>query len=298
MRSKKIAARLLTSILAALVIMAVFAAPSLAAAYSISFSTPTIQVASPSVNNTTYDKTMWVEGTSTLSKVWICLRGPNGELAVYPAEVKNGSFGEEIWLRFGTGKYTVWAGDNEKRFDGKIRFEIENSSREDYRNLAPSAQVNPEDQLIQKIADSIITEKMSDKEKARAIHGWVTNNISYDTTAYFSGNVGLNSAADIIASKKGLCRDFSFVYASLARAANIPTRVVYGDAWNSSSQAYEKHAWNESFIDGEWINIDTTWDAGYINSKQNFVRAAGDKYFNADTITFAKTHKVTSVTLF
>ena len=211
MRSRKITARLLPSILAALAIMAVLAAPTLAAAYSIAFSSSAIQVTSPSVNNAVCDKTLSIEGTSTLSKVWICLRGPNGEVAAYPAEVRNGRFCEEIWLRFGTGKYTVWAGDNEKRFDGKIRFEIENSSQEDYRNLAPSAHVNSDDQVIQRIADSIITEKMSDKEKAQAIHNWVTNNIAYDTTAYFSGNVGLNSATDIIASKKGLCRDYPFV---------------------------------------------------------------------------------------
>ncbi len=30
----------------------------------------------------------------------------------------------------------------------------------------------------------------------------------------------------------------------------------------------EYHAWNEVLIDNNWISLDATWDAGYINNGQ------------------------------
>jgi len=41
------------------------------------------------------------------------------------------TFSIDINLRFGAGKYTIWAGDNQKRFDGKIRFIVNSEAAED-----------------------------------------------------------------------------------------------------------------------------------------------------------------------
>lgn len=284
-------------VLMTLLFLSMISIPTFAASYSVSFQNATIQITSPSVNDSTYDKSMTVEGTSSLNKIWLCLKGPNGETSVYPVEIKNGSFKKEIWLRFGEGSYTVWAGDNEKQFDGKIRFQVRNTSTAQYFNLTPSGYVNSDEEAIQKIAKSIVTDKMTSLEKAKAVHDWVTNNIAYDTNAYYKGTVGMNTSLQIINSKSGLCRDYSFTFASICRAAGLETKIVYGDAYNSTLKTYEKHAWNEVNINGRWISVDTTWDAGYIKSK-SFVKAPTNKYFNVDAETFSKTHKVTSVTLF
>lgn len=294
---KKSTARLVSMVLTALLFIAVMNIPTYAASYSVGFQTASIQITSPDMNNAQYDKFMTIEGTSSLSKVWLCLRGPNGEVTTYPVDVQNGIFKKDIWFRFGAGKYTVWAGDNEKQFDGKIRFEVQNTSAGDYFALTPSGYVNSDHEAIRNITKAIITENMTDLEKAKAVHDWVTKNITYDTAAYYQGTVDMNTALQVINSKKGLCRDYSFVYASLARSAGLQTKVVYGDAWNNTSKAYEKHAWNEVCIDGKWISVDTTWNAGYVKNK-SFVVAATNTYFNMDAETFSKTHKVTSVTLF
>ena len=296
MINKKINTRFVALLLAIVLVLSVTPVPVFAA-YSIGFATDKIQITTPSVNNTSYDKVLTIKGTSSEDRIWLCLRGPNGEVTVYPVDVKNGSFEKEIWLRFGPGKYTVWAGLNANRFDGKIRFEVQNTSDEDYFNLTPSGYVESESRLVQDVVKTLINADMSELEKARAIHEWVTKNIVYDTEAYYKGISAMNTATDIMARKKGTCRDYSFVFASLARAAGIPTRVVYGEAWNNVLKSYEKHAWNEAFVDGKWISIDTTWDAGYIKDKK-FVIASNDKYFNMDKQSFAKTHKVTSVTLY
>jgi hypothetical protein len=294
--NKKLHIRLISIILALVLFLTIITTPAYAA-YSVGFGNANIQITSPSINNAQYEKFLTIAGTSSLSKVWLCLRGPNGELSVYPLDVQNGSFQKDIWLRFGPGKYTIWAGDNEKQFDGKIRFEVQNTSSDNYFPLTPSGYVNSDDLLVQNTVKSVIREDMNDLAKAKVIHDWVVKNIVYDTAAYYEGKPKMNTAVQVLKDKKGTCRDYSFAFAALARAAGIETRVVYGDAWNSALKKYEKHAWNEVFIAGQWLSIDTTWDSGYISNKK-FVIASTQKYFNMDAETFKKTHKMTSLTLF
>ncbi|HHX97223.1 MAG TPA: hypothetical protein GX687_07215 [Clostridia bacterium] len=91
----------------------------------------------------------------------------------------------------------------------------------------------------------------------------------------FKNETPLKPASLIIQEKKGLCRDYSFVITALARANNLQARVVYG-----YTEKNEYHAWNEVLIDNNWISLDATWDAGYINNGK-FVKNPGLKHFNA-----------------
>ena len=67
----------------------------------------------------------------------------------------------------------------------------------------------------------------------------------------------------IYESKSGICYDYSVLFASMLRSQGIPAKVVKG----SSTLVNEYHAWNEVFIDGNWIIVDTTVDAAYSASK-------------------------------
>lgn len=296
MEKKKLSGILMSLIFSVILFLAHDTTP-VNAANNVGYQTSAIQIKSPSVNNASYDRYFTFEGTSTLEQIYLFLRGPGGEITTYPVRVHNGKFSQNVWLRFGAGKYMVWVGDNSKRFDGKIHFQVLNTSRENYFNLSPSGFVNSDNTAIRKIAASLTNKNMNDMEKVKAIHNWVTANIAYDTDAYFTGNLEIHTALDVINSKKGVCADYSFAFAALARAAGVQTKVIYGDAWNSAIQKYEEHAWNESLINGQWISIDTTWDAGYIND-DTFVAASTDKYLNMNPETFNQTHLKTLVTLY
>lgn len=261
------------------------------------FQNSNIQITSPYINNATVDKVVTVEGFTNLEELWLCLRGPGGELSLYPVDVSNGSFTKDVWLRFGTGSYTIWAGDNAKRFNGSIRFDVANTSSEDYRYLKPSGYVDSESPEISEITESFIDSQMTDMQKTQAVHNWVTRNIKYDYMAYAAGKSSLNTSNTVVESKYGICRDYAFVFAALARNAGIPTKIVYGYALDNATKTLDRHAWNEAYVNGKWINIDTTWDAGYIRNNA-FVSEPSFKYFNTSPEVFNKTHKVTSVTLF
>jgi hypothetical protein len=260
------------------------------AAYSIGFKTKYIEITSPDKNGLPFDGCLIVEGKTDLPEVWLCLRGPEGELETYPAKAEDGSFKVNVNLRFGKGTYTVWAGDNPRKFDGKIRFKVKNTETEDMRYLAPSAYVDSDHEDIKTLAEELISPDMTEMEKIHAIHRWVTSNIEYDYEAYLKGENVMRTASETIKRGKGVCRDYSFVVAALARAVNIPAKVVYGNARDAGGWGAQLHAWNELYIDGRWVIVDTTWDAGYIK-KGEFVSSPSDKFFDPEPEEFAKTHR-------
>ncbi|NLO24608.1 MAG: transglutaminase domain-containing protein, partial [Clostridiales bacterium] len=248
-------------------------------------------------NGQPFDGSLVVEGRTSLQEAWLCVRGPGGEVETYPADVSEGRFEVKVNLRFGKGTYTVWAGDNPKRFDGKIRFEVENTDADDTRYLAPSAYIDSDHEDIKDIAKDLTEKSVTDMEKIRAIHKWATSNIEYDYNAYLEGDNTMRAASEIIKRGKGTCRDYSFVVAALARALGIPARVVYGSTAGAGGWDAQLHAWNELYADGRWVTVDTTWDAGYIKEGK-FVASPTEKYFDPDTEEFAKTHRSESVMVY
>ena len=57
--------------------------------------------------------------------------------------------------------------------------------------------------------------------------------------------------------RKGICYDFSHLYAALCRSQNIPCYVVDGD---KRDNAQYHHTWNRVYFDNSWWNIDVTFD--------------------------------------
>jgi transglutaminase-like putative cysteine protease len=257
--------------------------------YSTGFSSSVIRITSPSSSGFDCEGTLTVAGTSQLDQVWFCLRGPAGELVTHPAEVLDGSFKLEIQLRFGPGKYTVWAGDNPTRFDGVIRFELESKLAADTRYITPSAYVDCDNQSVVDLVYQIVTPQMGETAKLKAIHDWVAGNISYDYQAYLVGQSQLVPASETLKSKKGVCRDYAFLVAAMSRAAGLQAKVINGQANKNNTWASQSHSWNEVYADGRWVTVDATWDAGYIQNN-NFVAALSTKYFAPDIREFALTH--------
>ena len=264
-------------------------------AASISFKNSQIKITSPSSNAEVFQDQVKLEGTSSLGTFWVCVRGPQNEIVSYPVQVTNNNFSYTLYLRFGPGKYTIWAGDNSRRFDGSIRFEVENTHEEDVRYLLPSAYVDSQSEEIMQLAGSLVKSEMTDLEKITAIHKWVATNISYDAIAYQTKAYELKTASDVVKDKTGICRDYSILVAALSRAAGLPAKVVYGTARDRNNPPQD-HAWTEVLVNNKWISVDATWDAGYLQGG-TFVFSFTDKYFNPDQTMFAQSHLRGSVAL-
>lgn len=104
-------------------------------------------------------------------------------------------------------------------------------------------------------ARSLCSQAASNSAKVSAIYRFITANIRYDYAKANSVQSGyLPNVDSTLASKKGICFDYSSLMAAMCRSQGIPTRLVIGTA----SVGY--HAWNEVYLGG-WIRYDATFGA-------------------------------------
>jgi hypothetical protein len=104
---------------------------------------------------------------------------------------------------------------------------------------------------------------------AKLIHDWITDNIAYDTTSFFSGNVTAQNVFETVRSKKAVCQGYSELFEYMARTAGFEVSVISGysrgfgySPLNAENFGDANHAWNGVWIDGAWYLLDCTWDAG------------------------------------
>lgn len=147
-------------------------------------------------------------------------------------------------------------------------------------DLMPSLDIQSAHADIIALANEITSGLQSDREKLIAIHDWVASNIKYDVEDFLAPPIEKpQDALSVLRRKSGVCSGYSSLTAALLRASGIPARVVGGWArqWNETWAdllqnlpedllSDGNHAWNEVFVDGRWIPVDVTWDAGAIDN--------------------------------
>lgn len=103
------------------------------------------------------------------------------------------------------------------------------------------------------IIAEVITAGMSEKDKALALHDWLTDHAYYDLTYSYYDEDG------VLLYGTGVCDSYSKAYKILLDRIGIDNFRITGEAINQSG-VRESHSWNVVKIDGEWTHIDVTWD--------------------------------------
>jgi transglutaminase-like putative cysteine protease len=92
--------------------------------------------------------------------------------------------------------------------------------------------------------------------RVQAICDWVHGEMQFN---YAAASPSL-SAADVLASRTGVCRDFTHLAIAMCRALNIPARYVFGYlpeiAIAPTGADPDFCAWMEVFLDGTWHTFD------------------------------------------
>jgi transglutaminase-like putative cysteine protease len=71
----------------------------------------------------------------------------------------------------------------------------------------------------------------------------------------------------LLEKKQGDCKSYALLFTTLARAAGIPSREVYGLMYVGDDQkTFGGHAWNEVVLDGHWVPIDASLGETEINA--------------------------------
>lgn len=121
---------------------------------------------------------------------------------------------------------------------------------------------NNEELLV--LAKEIIKDKNTDEEKVKAVYEYIVSNIKYDKLKI--KNLPDDYVPDlttIVNDKKGICYDYSALFAGILRSEGIPTKLVKG--YKNDLKNY--HAWNEVYLEGEWHIVDTTYDSAYVSRR-------------------------------
>ncbi|MGB4311298.1 MAG: transglutaminase-like domain-containing protein [Natronincolaceae bacterium] len=172
-------------------------------------------------------------------------------------------------LQLGNGKYIVSILDNVegnkyKRIETK---EIELKLADNNRVFLQSNQIINWDHSMEAIKKAReLTEGIeSDEEKITEIYNFIINNISYDKDKTKNLQAGYLPSIDcILEDKKGICYDYSVLFAAMLRSLDIPAKLIMGREKNNKN-VY--HAWNQVYLKDidEWVTIDTTYDAAFKN---------------------------------
>jgi transglutaminase-like putative cysteine protease len=115
----------------------------------------------------------------------------------------------------------------------------------------------PTDGIVKEIALKTTDGKKGIKDKARAVYDWVVENTYRDPDVI---GCGTGEVERVIAKKGGKCVDISSVFVSLARAAGVPAREVFGlrlgkKATDDITKGH--HCWAEFYLPGfGWVPVD------------------------------------------
>ena len=97
----------------------------------------------------------------------------------------------------------------------------------------------------------------------------------------------------MIATKKGVCEDYSRLFKTLCYYAGIDCEVIKGRGryWDDEVSGGTNHAWNAVMIGNKWHLLDVTWAAGICDdSVKAFMKSYNDFYFLTPPGAFINTH--------
>ncbi|CAF1465487.1 unnamed protein product [Adineta ricciae] len=116
---------------------------------------------------------------------------------------------------------------------------------------------------------------------------WIASNIQYDTVSYFTKNYQDQTPEGVFRTRKGVCAGYANMYKYLCDHLKMPCEVVsgyskgYGFDDQEGAPSEVNHAWNVVEIYNHWYLVESTWGAGYLNDKKEFVQRLEAYYFLA-----------------
>ena len=111
------------------------------------------------------------------------------------------------------------------------------------------------DTQTEELAEEICADCDTNAEKVQAIYNWIIRNCEYDYD--YSVFIQYFNVRRTLHTRKGVCYDFSNLFAALCRSQNIPCYVVDGTPFDCAT---EDHTWNRVYYDDSWWDVDVTND--------------------------------------
>lgn len=162
-----------------------------------------------------------------------------------------------------------------------------------------------------KLSLMITGEFPNQEDKVKAIYYWVAHNIEYDLRLYRKykkeqrnrsrkkyteaqiQKITNHEISKTLRKKKGVCKQYSLLFAELCKHSKINCEFVSGHARNNprkSKSKGESHAWNVVKINNQWKMVDATWGSGFVDHEGKFQFKFDPNYFSTKRELFVKSH--------
>ena len=113
---------------------------------------------------------------------------------------------------------------------------------------------------ISSLAKKIFPGEGTEADKIKSILAWMDENIAKEAIDTFS-------AIDVLRERRAECQGHAYLFAALARALGIPTRIVNGLAYSEAHAGFLYHSWNEAWIAGRgWQPVDATFGQAHADA--------------------------------
>ena len=123
-----------------------------------------------------------------------------------------------------------------------------------------SYNVFPVSNIVKEYSNNIVGNSKSVEEKVAKIHKWVVENVAYDYDNIGPTESSYNVPDFVLQEKKAVCYGISLTVQALCHAQGIPCLVYTGQLYNKQDGSLGSHAWNEIYVNNEWLVFDTTAD--------------------------------------
>ena len=144
--------------------------------------------------------------------------------------------------------------------------------------LKPTVYVQADDPAIRQKAQEIVDGTEGRWEATQKICYWVYNSITDKTL-----KVGFGSAKQTLESLEGDCTEHTVLFAALARASGIPTRIVAGLVFQG--EAFYYHFWPEVHV-GRWVQVEPT--LGQAQADATHIQLAGGHLESESVLEFGE----------
>ncbi|MCK5683880.1 hypothetical protein KAJ27_07160 [bacterium] len=157
----------------------------------------------------------------------------------------------------------------------------------DYSDIDYRASNTPDyaEKTLKDLSLYLIRNASSEREKARVIFKWITENVSYDYDKLSSNEwrrKGNLTAVEVLEERKAVCGGYANLYKSLADLAGLNCVRLTGKARGfifSKDTDTLGHAWNSVKIDGKWRLLDSTWGAGHKDVTTGYFKKKFQPYY-------------------
>jgi hypothetical protein len=132
-------------------------------------------------------------------------------------------------------------------FSGKVVLPVKEPALAPY--LADVQYITPSSPAVQKLSRQILNGEQDGWRATQKLTNWV---FEYIKPALIPETL---TTEQILERKSGKCVEYAVLFAALARAAGLPTKVVLGERYQDNM--WIGHLWNEVWL-GEWVAVDAS----------------------------------------